>query len=216
MKYNLLYGILALSIITMYYNENESNDEPEIIILNNFYDSETFNKIKNISRKDIIKKVKVDNRLKSRKTFMFKKDNESFPKLKNLLYDRKFLNNLETKIDKKVIDNNFPIEYRIYDKDSYGMNWHSDLSIFDGPYYECVLTLSNSSNSKFKYKNKKGEIKIINTKPNTLVCVLPNSIIHSVTPTEYGERDIIKFVINFEGNKPNENYDSEISGYDSS
>ena len=147
---------------------------------------------------------------------MFKKDNKSFTKLKNLLYDNDFLINLETKIGRKVINNNFPIEYRIYEKNSTGMNWHSDLPIFNGPYYECVLTLSNTSNSKFKYKNKKGEIIAIDTKPNTLVCVLPNSIVHAVTPTEYGERDIIKFVINFEGNKPNENYDSEISGYDSS
>ena len=141
---------------------------------------------------------------------MFEKNNENFIKLEHLLHSSSLIEILENSIKNTYTNTFFPFEYRIYDDKSKGMEWHRDLSIFDGVYYECVLTLNNTTNSKFRFIDKKNNSKYIRTVPNSLICVLPNTILHSVSPTEYGERGIIKFVIKFKGNQINENYKNEI------
>ena len=118
-------------------------------------------------------------------------------------------NTLERVQSKSSRTNEFPIEYRRYDSSSKGMAWHQDKPIFNGVYYECVLTLDNTSDSVFEYiQNNK--VQRIKTKANTLICVTPNSIQHRVTPCKKGKRDIIKFVATFVNNTTNQNYMDEI------
>ena len=193
---------------------NKKNyNSPELIIIDNIYSDENFKKILEITQ-ETDKKLQLDNRCCERRTYMFKKNNSNFRTLKKLIHSSKLIKILEKNIKKKEKYTNFPYEYRLYDKDSQGMRWHVDKPIFDGDYYECVLTLNNTSNSKFRFINKRGKKKFIKTRPNTLICVLPKTIKHSVSPTEYGERRIIKFVIKFKGNKINNNYKNEIKEFE--
>ena len=190
------------------------NNSPELIIIRNIYSDENFKKILKITNK-VDDELKSDNRCYyERKTYMFKKDNINFKKIRNIIYSSRLISILENMIKKKNKSTKFPFEYRLYDKDSQGMVWHRDKPIFDGDYYECVLTLNNKSNSKFRFIDKKGKSKFIRTTPNSLICVLPKTILHSVSPTEYGERRIIKFVVKFEDNKMNKNYKNEIINFE--
>jgi hypothetical protein len=85
----------------------------------------------------------------------------------------------------------YPVEYRKYDTGSKGMQMHKDIDLFDNKdYYEAVLTLENTSDSRFLYNDKS-----VWLPPNTLVLVKPNTIIHGVSPVTKGYRTILKFII---------------------
>lgn len=85
----------------------------------------------------------------------------------------------------------YPVEYRKYDTGSKGMHMHKDIDLFDNKdYYEAVLTLENTSDSRFLYNDKS-----VWLPPNTLVLVKPNTIIHGVSPVTKGYRTILKFII---------------------
>ncbi len=90
----------------------------------------------------------------------------------------------------------FPVEYRIYPTKSKGMPWHKDTSLFSPNAIECVLTLTNNSDSKFMYTQNRKDISI-SPNPNQLIMVAPNSVEHKVTPVSHGERSILKFVVEF-------------------
>lgn len=210
-KYIFSFTLLLLIFINLHYSTKYDND---VIILENFYSIEKFNEISNY-----IKKTKgaitYDKRVPERKTYMYKNNNNiKFSELTNMLHTNELKYLLENSLDKKYKTNNFPIEYRIYDSKSKGMLWHVDKEIFDGIYYECVLTLSNNSQSLFEYIDMYGKLQKIKTKPNTLVCVTPSSIKHRVTPSISGDREILKFVITFNDNSINKNYYNEIKEYD--
>ena len=139
--------------------------------------------------------------------FLSKND---FEQLKVLLKEYKLLNDPRTNerksiciMDEKIIDliykyfrhaenpPSYPIEYRKYDIGSQGMHMHKDIDLFDNKnYYEAVLTLENTSDSKFLYNDKS-----IWLPPNTLVLVKPNTVIHGVSPVTKGYRTILKFII---------------------
>ena len=107
-------------------------------------------------------------------------------------------------------EHEYPIELRLYDEKSKGLRWHVDKALFYKPYYECVLTLENNSYSVFQYIDNNGYMKNIIPKSNTLVCVTPNTIPHCVTPSIFGNRLILKFVVTFQHNTVNNsNFNSE-------
>lgn len=203
------------------YNSLNS-DKPELLIIPKFYNKKDFKKIESI----ILQKNKElhrDARMCERETYLFKKTTDDHSELYKLLYNEKFTNTVEKYInlnnntddlnDRHIIANDYPIEYRRYDAKSNGMAWHTDIALFDGkPYYECVLTLSNTSNSHFEYIDKNGIQQSIYTTPNTLICVMPNVVPHYVSPTQTGERTILKFIAIFDGNVKNKNYDDELEG----
>lgn len=203
----------------MSYNLYKINDKPEILIMPDFYDKNDFEKIEQIVYEKN-KHLKYDTRMSERKTYLFKKYSDKYIDLYNSLYNEKFISTTEKYINSnKKRDlrhfqiNDFPIEYRKYDKNSIGMDWHKDLALFDGePYYECVLTVSNNSESYFEYINREGYKEKIYTTPNMLICVMPNIVPHYVSPTKSGEREILKFIATFDNNEPNENYIKEIKG----
>lgn len=88
-----------------------------------------------------------------------------------------------------------PMEYRMYPTGSSGMDWHSDQKDLEGDYYEAILTLSNSSDSVFQYKNLFGLQKTVYCPPGRLVLVRPNGPSHRVTPVTKGSREILKFIV---------------------
>ena len=219
----LIFGFTI--VITYYssewmtYNLYRINDKPEILIMPDFYDKNDFEKIENIVYEKN-KHLKYDTRMIERKTYLFKKQSNKYNDLYDLLYNDKFISTTEKYINsnnkrdiRKLQINSFPIEYRKYDKNSAGMEWHKDLAIFNGDsYYECVLTITNNSESYFEYINREGFKERIYTKPNMLICVMPNIVPHYVSPTNNGEREILKFIATYDNNTPNENYFKEIKG----
>lgn len=86
-----------------------------------------------------------------------------------------------------------PIEYRRYGVGSGGMIWHRDVALI-GNQYECVYTLTNTSNSMTMRRDWIGNEEAIWTEPNSLLLVKANGVMHSVTPVTSGERSIVKFV----------------------
>jgi hypothetical protein len=86
-----------------------------------------------------------------------------------------------------------PIEYRKYVIGSY-MDWHKDTQMLQGQLqYECVITLTNTSDSLTLLEYSYGIKKLI-TKPNSLLLVRANGINHKVTPLTKGVRTILKIV----------------------
>lgn len=86
-----------------------------------------------------------------------------------------------------------PLEYRKYVIGSY-MDWHKDTQMLpEQLQYECVITLTNSSDSHTLLKYDSGIKKLV-TKPNSLLIVRANGIPHKVTPLGKGIRTIIKLV----------------------
>ena len=76
------------------------------------------------------------------------------------------------------------------------MDWHIDTSLFEPDCFEVVLTLTNNSDSKFEWVEN-GINKFISPQQNTLVIVRPQTVYHRVTKINYGERTILKFIIEF-------------------
>lgn len=89
-----------------------------------------------------------------------------------------------------------PVEHRVYDTGSCGMDWHADVRVLPGDYLEVVLTLRNDSDSVFEYKVFGGLwSRRIRPVAGTVVLVRPNDVVHRVTPVTYGSREILKFII---------------------
>lgn len=88
---------------------------------------------------------------------------------------------------------NFPVEYRRYSKGSY-MSKHRDTQLYVKPQYECILTLSNSSDSRTIFYLP-GQTSAIHSKPNSIMFVRANGVKHEVLPVTVGERCFIKFIM---------------------
>ena len=84
--------------------------------------------------------------------------------------------------------NKFPIEYRKYVPGSF-MKKHIDTLIYKIPQYECVLTLSNTTDS---VTNMDGTP--IKAAPNSLMIVKALGVEHEVTQVTRGERKFLKFI----------------------
>jgi len=89
--------------------------------------------------------------------------------------------------------NRVPIEYRKYPPGCHGMKWHRDVQLI-GRQYECVYTLTNTSDSVTKWRDFIGREHANWTEPNSLVIVQAGGVEHAVTPVTSGERTIVKFI----------------------
>jgi hypothetical protein len=83
---------------------------------------------------------------------------------------------------------NYPIEYRKYIPGSF-MNKHRDTLVYKIPQYECVLTLSNTTDSVTDIEGVQ-----IKAKPNSLIILKANGVEHQVTKVTKGERKFLKFI----------------------
>ena len=86
-----------------------------------------------------------------------------------------------------------PIEYRKYQVGGGGMKWHRDISLI-GRQYECVYTLTNTSDSQTVRRDWIGREHAVWAEPNSLIVVQAQGVMHGVTPVTIGERSIVKFV----------------------
>ena len=172
-----------------------------IWIEDNFFNKDKFELILEESMK-LIDNLNSDQRVSERQTLCL--NPKKYTKLYDMIYDdpkfREYIGNISSL--KMKSRPTYPIEIRKYPTGSKGMQWHKDLSLFSPDCYEVVLTLENTSDSKFKYDfiNRKSLL----TKANTLTIVKPNGVLHKVTPVNYGQRVILKFVVEFLDEKGND------------
>ena len=91
------------------------------------------------------------------------------------------------------------------------MGWHIDTSLFKPDCLEVVLTIENTSDSKFLWREDYSlKSKNIKPKSNTLAIVTPSTISHSVSSVNNGYRTILKFIIEHPESNPKKNYYKEI------
>jgi len=110
------------------------------------------------------------------------------PKLKRIIKD-KFNVNLKYPT--------YDIEYRIYKHNPKSMGWHQDHKIINKNYLECIYVIENTTNSLFRwYKDLKFHDYL--QKNNDLIILQPNDLIHNIDPILYGEKRILKFIIDLE------------------
>lgn len=188
-----------------------STNRNDIWIEDNFFENNKFNTI-NAYCKNLLNELKSDDRIPDRKTLCLHPEKHKI--IYDLIYDDpKFNKYIKSISDKKYkVRPSFPIELRLYPTGSNGMRWHMDKSMFSPDCYEIVLTLENTSDSKFLYDLFL--TKEVDPKPNTMAIVRPTSVFHKVTPVNKGYRTILKFVIEFldenDNNEFNGSYVDEI------
>ena len=208
-----IYLVLLLFIFIIYYlfiSTSKWCDYKymnELFILNDFLNNDDFNEMTQLLEKLSFKN---DFRINSRKTICL--NYKTNKKIYDLIYNhpkiKKIANEVLKEDYKKEPD--YPIEYRLYPTKSFGMDWHKDTSLFNPDCLEVVFTTENNSDMKFLW-NENGKVMSITPKPNTMVIVKPNSVIHSVSPANVGTRKILKFIIQRVNSKPTNNFFREIN-----
>jgi hypothetical protein len=117
-----------------------------------------------------------------------------------LIYNKSFIEKVRriTRNPNLVPCLEIPIEYRIYEKGSY-MDWHKDTIMLPDQYqYECVITISNTSDSRSLFVID-ARTRAVSSEPNSIIIVQANGVMHKVEKTTTGERSILKLV--FKENK---------------
>ena len=191
----VITGILLLIILLILYEFKTNYFRYNAIYEKNILSKRIFDKILLLCNEIGTEQMELDDKASKRLMYQFKKDDPKTKLIEKLIYNKEFIEKV-----RKLIGNNklvpylkIPIEYRKYQKGGY-MKWHRDTKMLkDQLQYECVITLTNTSDSltlldKVLYWDK------ISTEPNTILIVRARGIRHMVTKTIKGSRTILKFV----------------------
>jgi len=190
---SILFAIITYILINQYNQAytNTTNTTKNYIYKENFLKEADFNKL-------LYELKQYDERLASSKEnynnvlrYNLIIDNNSHSSLNPVAtilknYQREIKN--LTHNSNIYLANNFPIEYRKYVPGSF-MKKHKDLLIYKIPQYECVLTLSNTTDSVTKMEDIP-----IRATPNSLLIVKALGVEHEVTQVTKGERKFLKFI----------------------
>lgn len=192
----LITGILILIILLILYEYKTNYFRYNAIYEKNIYSKMIFNKILLLCNDIKTENMELDDKASKRLMFSFKKNDPKTKLIEELIFNKDFIEKI-----RKLIGNNrlvpylkIPIEYRKYQKGAY-MKWHRDTKMLkDQLQYECVITLTNTSDSltlldKILYWDK------ISTEPNSILIVRARGIRHMVTKTMNGNRTILKFIV---------------------
>jgi hypothetical protein len=186
-----LFGLLFYYYI--YYNNSHVYWNHEIYIIPNALPKETFKRLRNYlsmsgARKALLqKKIVKGDRFGRRRLALCP-----------VKYKDVYMLLLKNDLIKGHTLNMF-VDYRQYPAGSPGMDWHRDVRVMSNEatpdYYEVVLTLWNDSDCTFDYLDPlTGKVISLHTKPNTLVLVRPEGVMHRVSPSSTGTREILKCV----------------------
>jgi len=152
----------------------------------NAYSNEIFQKIKDICETIRNDEMEVDFPTK-RLIYKFPETHPIF----SIVYNDAFIEKI-----RRICGNHklvpcleLPIEYRKYQVGS-EFQWHRDTFIVNNQ-HECVITLTNSSDSSTIMDNILWH-KQISSEPNSLMIVRSRGIRHKVTKCQKGERTILK------------------------
>ena len=114
-------------------------------------------------------------------------------RMNDLFYTHDKLQQISDLTGVQVYPSKIPCEYRRYNQ-SQGMRWHKDVQLYTQPQYECVYTLSNTSDSTTDYIDEWGIKNKVWTEPNSLMIVKARGFNHGVNPVNQGVREIIKLI----------------------
>ena len=185
---SILFAIITYFIITKY---NQTYTNQKYIYKENFLQEDDYNKLlyelKQYNERLSASKENYNNVVRYNLVI----DNNSPSTLNPIAiilkkYQREIKN--LTHNQNIYLANNFPIEYRKYVPGSF-MKKHKDVLIYKIPQYECVLTLSNTTDSVTKMEDIP-----IKATPNSLLIVKALGVEHEVTEVIKGERKFIKFI----------------------
>jgi len=162
-----LIMILIFSVLYIYFKKTLlSYQNDDLVLVHPFFPKKQFSDIAKYC-KTLDSKLEDDSRVKSRKTYMC--DAKTDASLYYMIYSSHLFQQMRKILKKETIfASEFPIEYRKYETGSEGMPWHQDKPLYNQPYYECVLTLENNSDSIFEF-NVDDTIHSVEPKPNSLV-----------------------------------------------
>ena len=191
----IITGILVLIMLLILYEFKTNYFRYNAIYEKNILSKRIFDKILLLCNEIGTEQMELDDKASKRLMYQFKKDDPKTKLIEKLLYNKEFIKKVRKLIgnDKLVPYLKIPIEYRKYQKGGY-MKWHRDTKMLkDQLQYECVITLTNTSDSltlldKVLYWDK------ISTEPNSILIVRARGIRHMVTKTINGSRTILKFV----------------------
>jgi len=193
--------LLILFFITKNNNKRyKGGKNKEIVYIPNFLTNKEFNRI-----------LALEN---NKKGFKFEKFRYVKPLEDKFVYDI-FYSKQKMKLLKKELNttslmkSDFPIEHRIYAKDSPGMDWHKDLLMYEKPQYEAIYTIKNESESLTEWIDERDNHQYQWTEPNSLLLVRASGLKHHVTPPISGEREILKLIYTVT-NQYNQNYIREL------
>lgn len=179
-----IFGILIYFYNKYYFDFNGIYEE-------NIFSPEKFNKIARLCEKIHDRSMTLDPKASGRLMYTLK-PSDPLVKLVNVPDFIKKIRDL-TGNQKLVSCPQIPVEYRKYVVGSY-MNWHKDtIMLNDQLQYECVITITNTSDSE-TLMDKGLYTSSIETKPNSLLIVRAQGVMHKVTKLTQGERTIIKLV----------------------
>jgi len=180
----LLYIIIYLNIILDNF----------IIIKNNFLEKNDF--IELCQQLDDIKDEFTENNEKI--YILLDRNNSKYDKIYNIIYN-KYLSQI-IKDHFNIIPPSKPsydIEYRIYKKNKKSMGWHQDYNVIKKKYLECIFVIENNTNSFFRWF-KHFKLNNYYQRENDLILLKPDDIIHNIDPILYGNKRILKFIIDLE------------------
>jgi hypothetical protein len=199
LKYIITITIIIIIIIIIYSNISYLLfNENFIIIENNFLNNNDYNTLllllNNIDINNI-NNIFLENNEK--KYILLDRNNINYDKIYKIIYNDKLKKIIKDKFNFDLIYPTYDIEYRIYKINKNSMGWHKDLSILNSKYLECIYVIENNTNSFFKwFKNVK--FNEYYQKSNDLIIIKPNDLIHNIDPILYGNKKILKFIINLE------------------
>jgi len=177
MKKKYIIIIFIIIIILFIYHRYHSD---YMIYIDDFLNDDDIRDLKN--------HIKNNNNIKQNRNNLLTKTLNT-----DIFYKKEYINKISELVGKNVYKSDIPTEYRLYDK-SQGMNWHSDVLLYEIPQYECVYTISNDSDSTTDYIDHWKMKHKIWTKPNSLMIVRADGYLHGVNPVNKGKREIVKLI----------------------
>ncbi len=187
----IIFFLIAFIVGILIYFYNKYYFDFNGVYEENIFSPEKFKKIKQLCQKIDEGAMTLDPKASGRLMYTLK---ENAPLVK-LLNTPEFIQRVRDLAgNQKLIPcPEIPVEYRKYVVGSY-MNWHRDTKMLNEQLqYECVITVTNTSDSETLFDKNIYTTKI-ETAPNSLIIVRANGVMHKVTKLTQGERTIIKLV----------------------
>ena len=223
MKYNLnkylkylkilLFLISLIMILLFIYSYTKLNYNNNIIYKDKIIYIDDF--LNNTEYEKLLINLENDNRNLIDENFrlILPLDHNNNKIIYDTFYSEKYINLLQLKTNNyNIFKSDFPIEYRIYPKNSKGMNLHSDTLLYDLPQYEAIYTIHNNSDSHTKWFDENNKENSIWTKPNSMLIVKADALKHMVTPITIGTRSILKLIYT-QSDNINNNYKMELNRF---
>lgn len=185
----LLFGILLAGLIIIMYVEFNAERSPSCYQTNFFHPGDFDRICQDYSSRS--QAMKSENLANVRRENLFVlRDSPTYHILEKYQEKlRRFLGNSSVHLAR-----NHPIEYRRYQEGSF-MKRHRDVQLYQAPQYECILTLSNTTDSQTLFYFDEDRPMRISPLPNSIMFVRANGVPHEVLPVTKGERTFIKFIM---------------------